>query len=80
MKFKLTKKQFNFLNALNGVSNFILNKTVDDNSISFEVSDVSGFQDEIYFNVVENGMNSEGDVNKFGKEVYLIYDTLLAQI
>ena len=80
MNFKLTKKQFNFLKTLNGVSKFIFNETFKEESAFFDVTDLSAFQDEIYFNVVEDGMDSEGDINKKGNDIYLIYDTLLAQI
>lgn len=80
MKFSLPTKQFNTLKSLNGVSNFISTIQYGTASVDFEVSDISGFQDEIYFNIVEDGMNKEGLVNAKGKEWYQIYDTILAQI
>lgn len=80
MKFKLSKNQYQFLIALSGVSGFIVESEVEDDTVIFEVSNTSDFQDEIYFNVVEDGMDKEGKVNSLGKQIYNIYDILLSQI
>lgn len=79
MKFKLTTNEFKFLISLNGINEFIVHQKTDDNITCFEVSDISGFQDEIYFNIVENGMDRDGDVNSTGNQIYYIYDKLLFQ-
>ena len=80
MKFTLPVRQFDTLNSLNGVNDFISQIQYGTGSVEFEVSDVSGFEDEINFNIVEDGMDREGLVNSKGREWYIIYDTLLAQI
>lgn len=80
MKFRLTKEQYDLLISLNEVSKFIYNATFENKNMYFYVYDISRFQDQIYFNIVEIGMDSEGAVNQQGRELYAIYDTLLAQI
>ena len=60
MKFILTKKQFDFLITLDNVNNFILKHSFENNNAIFFVDDISSFQDIIYFNVVEYGMDKEG--------------------
>lgn len=80
MKFTLPIKQFDTLQSLNGISSFLSRIQRETSSVNFEVSNVSEFQDEIFFNIVEDGMDREGEVNAQGKEWYLIYDELLAQI
>lgn len=89
-KLELTQEQFEILLKLNNVKNFISNfskKTeYKNNSVSYseyyiiEVKDISGFQDEIYFNIVENGMDKNGKVNEYGKKVYDLYDAILTQL
>lgn len=80
MKFILTKKQFEFLLTLENVTSFISNQVTEKSNVIFIVNDVSSFQDIIYFNVVEDGMDKEGAVNSKGRKIYEIYDILLAQI
>ena len=89
-KLELTQEQFEILLRLNNVKNFISNfskKTeYKNNSVAYseyyiiEVKDISGFQDEIYFNIVENGMDKNGKVNEYGKKVYDLYDAILTQL
>jgi hypothetical protein len=80
MKFTLTKKQFDFLITLDNVNDFILKKSFENNNVIFIVDDISRFQDVIYFNVVEYGMDKEGAINSKGKQIYDIYDEILSQI
>lgn len=81
MKFKLSKKQYQFLLSLNDIDKFIAKSvSTNDDNVLFEVDDVSKFQDEIYFNVVDDGMDREGKVNDLGEKIYNIYDELLYQI
>lgn len=80
MKFTLPIKQFDTLQSLNGISGFLSRIQRETSIVNFDVSDVSGFQDEIFFNIVEDGMDREGAVNAQGKEWYHVYDELLAQI
>lgn len=80
MKFILTKKQFDFLITLDNVNNFILKHSFENNNVIFFVDDISSFQDIIYFNVVEYGMDKEGAINSKGKQIYTVYDELLSQI
>ena len=75
MKFILTKKQFDFLITLD-----ILKHSFENNNAIFFVDDISSFQDIIYFNVVEYGMDKEGAINSKGKQIYAVYDELLSQI
>lgn len=89
-KLELTQEQFEILLKLNNVKNFISNfskKTeYKNNGVVYseyciiEVKDISGFQDEIYFNIVENGMDKNGKVNEYGKKVYDLYDAILTQL
>lgn len=80
MKFTLTKKQFDFLITLDNVNDFILKKSFENDNVIFIVDDISRFQDVIYFNVVEYGMDKEGAINSKGKQIYDIYDEILSQI
>lgn len=80
MNFILTKNQYEVLSSLKSVKAFLSNSVSDEKNVSFVVEDISKFQDEIYFNIVEVGMNEEGAVNDRGKELFLIYDLLLNQI
>ena len=72
MKFILTKKQFDFLITLDNVNNFILKHSFENNNAIFFVDDISSFQDIIYFNVVEYGMDKEGAINSKGKQIYAV--------
>ena len=60
--------------------NFILKHSFENNNAIFFVDDISSFQDIIYFNVVEYGMDKEGAINSKGKQIYAVYDELLSQI
>ena len=80
MKFTLTKKQFDFLITLDNVNDFILKKSFENNNVIFIVDDISRFQDVIYFNVVEFGMDKDGAINSKGKQIYDKYDEILSQI
>ncbi len=79
-KLELTKEQYEILIKLNNIKNFILKYSADSEYCFIEVNNVSAFQDEIYFNIVEEGMDQNGKVNEYGRKVYDLYDAILVQI
>lgn len=80
MIFKLLKDQYNILSSLEGMNDFISSPYEDNEYILFTVDSISDFQDQFFFNIVENGMDREGNVNDYGKQLYDIYDNILEQI
>ena len=90
----LTKSEFNILKSLNGIMKYLsdialLGNGVEDKSgvilnesdVRFTIcnDDLSKFKDDFYFNIVEEGMDREGKVNEYGKQLYAIYDKILFQ-
>ena len=94
MVIEITISEFNVLKTLNGVMEYLSDIAMLDNGVKdksgvilnegevhFTISedDLSKFKDDFYFNIVEEGMDREGKVNEYGKQLYKIYDKILSQ-
>lgn len=80
MTFFLQKKDFDFLkNQIPYAYKMVTNIKETDDKVYFDVDNVSDFQDEITMETVDSGMDNDDTVNKKGREMYFIYDTLLEQ-
>lgn len=93
MIIRLTKTEFNTLKSLKGIMKYLSEIAVFDNGeeisgiivtegevqFTIEDDDLSRFKDEYYYNIVDEGMDREGQVNEKGKQLYEIYDKILFQ-
>lgn len=80
MTFFLQKKDFSFLEKrIPYAYKMVTNIQEIDDKVFFYVDEVGEFQDEITMEIVDTGMDNEDTVNELGREMYFIYDTILAQ-
>ena len=93
MVMRITKSEFNILSSLKGVMKYLSDIAVFDNGeeisgiiitegevqFAVEDDDLSRFKNEFYYNIVDDGMDREGQVNEYGKQLYDIYDKILYQ-
>lgn len=80
MTFFLQKKDFSFLEKrIPYAYKMVTNIQEIDDKVFFDVDEVGEFQDEITMEIVDTGMDNEDTVNELGREMYFIYDTILAQ-
>ena len=93
LKGDITKSEFNILSSLKGVMKYLSDIAVFDNGeeisgiiitegevqFAVEDDDLSRFKNEFYYNIVDDGMDREGQVNEYGKQLYDIYDKILYQ-
>ena len=90
---RLTKSEFNILLSLKGIKKYLSDIAVFDDGeeisgviitegevqFAVEDDDLSRFKNEFYYNIVDDGMDREGQVNEYGKQLYEIYDKILFQ-